>query len=125
MGAWVYNREGIRGTGKWIMEIERKVHIGGVIRDALVFDFKNRRGGVVRTDDLLQTVTRLFALLHERRIEYVLVGGVAMLQYVEGRNTADIDLIMAVPSLRRVPELQITHQESDFVQVTFSGLQID
>ena len=64
------------------MDTKRQVHIGRVIQEARVFDFKNWRGGGGSTDDLLQTVARLFALLHERRIEYVLVGGVAMLQYV-------------------------------------------
>src|SRR4051812_33415542 len=107
------------------METKRQVHIGRVIHEARVFDFKNWREGRVRMDDLLQTVTRLFTLLHERRIEYVLVGGVAMLQYVEGRNTADIDLIMALPSLRMLPELQITHQEAEFACGLFSDLHID
>ena len=36
------------------------------------------------------------ALLRERQNEYVLVGGIGLLQYVAGRNTEDIDLIMAV-----------------------------
>jgi hypothetical protein len=46
----------------------------------------------VDSDFLIETVARFFALLCERRIEYVLVGGIATLQYVEGRNTEDIDL---------------------------------
>jgi len=48
----------------------------------------------MNSDFLIETVTRFFALLRERQIEYVLVGGIALLQYVEGRNTEDIDLIM-------------------------------
>lgn len=38
-------------------------------------------------DILIETVSRFFSLLRERQIDYVLVGGIALLQYVEGRNT--------------------------------------
>ena len=34
---------------------------------------------------LLDAVDRLFGLLEDRGIEYLLVGGIALLQYVEGR----------------------------------------
>ena len=77
--------------------IRPRVHIGQVVRNATVFNFKNWQGKPLNTDSLLQTVSRLFALLHERQVEYLLVGGVALLQYIEGRNTEDIDLIMALP----------------------------
>ncbi len=36
------------------------------------------------------------ACLAERKIEYWLVGGVALLSYVDGRNTQDIDLIGSI-----------------------------
>ena len=77
------------------------------------------------TDNLLQTVSRLFALLDERQIEHLLVGGIALLQYVEGRNTQDIDLIMAVSSLKKLPEIRIIEQDEDFARGQFDGLQID
>jgi hypothetical protein len=38
-------------------------------------------------------VRSVFAALHAAPINYLLVGGVARLNYVEGRNTQDIDLI--------------------------------
>ncbi len=105
--------------------ITRRVHIGNVIRNAVVFNFRNSLGGAVITDNLLQTVSRLFALLDERQIEYALVGGIALLQYVEGRNTQDIDLIMAVSSLEKLPEIQIIEQNRDFARGKFDELQID
>jgi predicted nucleotidyltransferase len=79
----------------------------------------------MNADSLLQTVARLFALLHERQVEYVLVGGVAMLQYVEGRNTEDIDLIMALSSLKKLPEIEVTSQDMYFARGKFDELQID
>jgi len=102
-----------------------KVHIGNVIRNAVAFNFKNWRGGTMNADTLLQTVARLFAVLHERQIDYLLVGGVALLQYVEGRNTEDIDLIMALPSLKKLPEIQIASQDVNFARGKFDELQID
>lgn len=75
---------------------------------------------------LLDAAARLFALLEERRIDYLLVGGIALLQYVEGRNTEDIDLIMALSSLDKLPEIQKTGQDGDdFARGLFDGLKID
>jgi hypothetical protein len=105
--------------------VTNRVHIGNVIRNAIVFNFRNSPGGAVITDNLLQTVSRLFILLDERQIEYLLVGGIAMLQYVEGRNTQDIDLIMAVSSLEKLPEIRVIEQNRDFAHGQFHELQID
>lgn len=109
------------------MSIQSPVHIGEVIRNAVVFDFKNWAGDstLANSDSLLQAVQRLFALLDERGVDYVLVGGVALLTYVEGRNTRDIDLIMALSSLERLPEIKVQSQERDFARGEFEGLQVD
>jgi hypothetical protein len=79
----------------------------------------------VNSEGLLQSVDRLFTLLSERQIEYLLVGGIALLQYVEGRNTEDIDLIMAVSSLRDLPEITVLSQDADFARGKFDDLKID
>src|SRR5215218_11280982 len=96
----------------------REVHIGKVVRNAVLFNFREC-GGAVQGDDLLQAVSRLFALLGERRTDYLLVGGIALLKYVEGRNTEDIDLIMALASLDELPEIRKTSREEDFALGTF------
>src|SRR5258706_7124407 len=101
------------------------LHIGRVIQNAAAFDFKRRNGVTVDPDSLVSTVYELFALLHEREVEYVLVGGIAMLQYIEGRNTEDIDLIMALPSLKKLPEIEVTEKDVYFARGKFRGLQID
>lgn len=103
----------------------REVHIGKVVRNAVLFNFGREHGGAVQGEDLLETVSRIFALLEERGTDYLLVGGIALLKYVEGRNTEDIDLIMALSSLERLPEIRIEKRDDDFVRGLFDGLQID
>jgi hypothetical protein len=73
----------------------------------------------------MEAVRRLFALLDERGVDYLLVGGIALLGYVEGRNTEDIDLIVAAPALERLPEIRLQSREGDFARGILDGLQID
>lgn len=99
--------------------------IGEIIRNGIVFDFKNRDRRFMSEDDLRSTVARLFSLLDERNVDYVLVGGIALLQYIAGRNTQDIDLIVTLSSLGQLPEIQITQNDEYFARGEFDGLQID
>ncbi|MBI4631200.1 MAG: hypothetical protein HY740_05695 [Chloroflexi bacterium] len=105
--------------------VHSHIPIGSIIRNAVVFNFKNHQGEIMNTDDLIDTIAHLFKLLDERKIEYVLVGGIAMLQYIEGRNTEDIDLIMALSSVQRLPEIKISEQDDNFARGKFGELQID
>lgn len=103
----------------------REVHIGKVVCNAVLFNSGKPRSGAMKENDLQQAVSRLFALLQERQTDYLLVGGIALLKYVEGRNTEDIDLIMALSSLETLPELRIDSRDADFVRATLEGLQVD
>jgi hypothetical protein len=107
------------------MTIQSSVQIGNVIRNAVVFNVKNWLGDTMNADSLLESVEQLFALLETRQIEYVLVGGIALLHYVEGRNTEDLDLIMALSSLKKLPEIKVTSQDMYFVRGEYGELQID
>lgn len=55
----------------------------------------------------------------------MLVGGIALLHYVEGRNTQDLDLVMAASSMTRLPELETAEQDENFVRASFGGLTVD
>jgi hypothetical protein len=107
------------------MTIQSSVQIGDVIRNAVVFNVKNWLGGTMNSDSLIQSVQDFFAVLEEREIDYVLVGGIAILHYVEGRNTQDLDLLMAASSLDKLPELKITNQDMYFARANYGELQID
>ena len=102
-----------------------RVHIGEVIRNAVVFNPANPQEILMNPDILIETVSRFFSVLRERQIDYVLVGGIALLQYVEGRNTEDIDLIMAVSALEQLPELKLESRDADFARSRFGDLRID
>jgi hypothetical protein len=105
--------------------ISPRVHIGEVIRNAVVFNPETTQDILMNSDLLIETVARFFSLLHEREIDYVLVGGIALLQYVEGRNTEDIDLIMAVSALEKLPELSLETRDGDFARGKFGNLKVD
>jgi predicted nucleotidyltransferase len=107
------------------MTIQSSIQIGDVIRNAVAFNIKNWLGGTMNSDSLIQSVQDFFSVLEERKIDYVLVGGIAILHYVEGRNTQDLDLLMAVSSLEKLPELKIKSQDIDFVRANYGELQID
>src|SRR5258708_2522224 len=102
-----------------------RAHIGEVVRNAIVVKPGNLQEPLVNSDLLIETVASFFSLLRERQIEYVLVGGIALLQYIEGRNTEDIDLIMAVSSLERMPELIVETHDEDFARGKFRDLKVD
>jgi hypothetical protein len=99
--------------------------LAAVLCHAQVFDPKRWNTVVSQSDfnQLLKTVDRLFEELDSSGAPYLLVGGIAMLTYVEGRNTEDIDLIMRRPDL---PEQMVIAEESrDFVRADYHGLQVD
>jgi len=107
------------------MTIQSSIQIGSVIRNAVVFNINNWIGGMMNSDPIIQSVQDLFAVLEKRKIDYVLVGGIAILHYVEGRNTQDLDLLMAFSSLEKLPELKISSQDLNFVRAEYGELQID
>jgi hypothetical protein len=107
------------------MTIQSSLQIGYVIRNAVVFNVKNWLGGTMNSDSLIQSVQDFFSILEKRKIDYVLVGGIAILHYVEGRNTQDLDLLMAASSLEKLPELTISKQNMYFVRANYNELQID
>jgi hypothetical protein len=107
------------------MTIQSSTQIGDVIRNAVVFNIKNWLGGMMNSDSLIQSVQDFFTLLEQRKIDYVLVGGIAILHYIEGRNTQDLDVLMAVSSLEKLPELKVANQDMYFVRASYNELQID
>jgi hypothetical protein len=99
--------------------------IAEIIRHGVLFDVKNWKNPVFSSDNLMALVEQLFTMLTEREIDYLLVGGVALLSYIKGRNTQDIGLILAKLDLNRLPEISLTDENQDFARGMFQDLQID
>ncbi len=102
------------------------VDISQTIVYGVAFDPKNgERLKTMDLNELYASVGRLFDLLEERKVDYVLVGDIAMLAYVEGRNTQDIDLIVSPHDLDRLPELVIEDRNQDFARAWLGDLRVD
>jgi hypothetical protein len=74
--------------------------------------------------DIRGEVRALFTALRDAQVDYVLVGGVAMLSYVEVRNTQDVDLIVDLKDIHKVDWLA-TIQDRDFGKANYHGLRVD
>jgi hypothetical protein len=99
--------------------------IGEILKNGVLFDMKNWGNELSNASHLPEIVDRLFTTLADRNIKYLLVGGVALLSYIEGRNTQDIDLILSIEDLSQFPEITITDENKDFARGLYEGLQID
>jgi len=99
--------------------------IAEIIINGIVFDLKNWCSGMSNLDNFVEVIDYLFNILVQRNIDYLLVGGVALLSYIEGRNTQDIDLILSSSALENLSEITILERNNNFDRGNFSGLQVD
>ena len=100
--------------------------VGELISYGILFDPRNaERIRSMDFDALLASIPRLFDLLEQRGVDYVLVGGVAMRVHTAGRNTQDIDLIVPADALERLPEIRIVDRNDSFARGEFGGLEVD
>ncbi len=100
----------------------KPVDIAHTILNAHVF---NPRSPDVAEGDLVQAVNDLLDTLEAQQVGYLLVGGIALLAYVAGRNTEDIDLILSLSDLEVLDELIVSEQDQNFARATFHGLRVD
>jgi hypothetical protein len=93
--------------------------IDDILLHGRAFDPKCR----MPTANLRGTIRALFEELAGKPIDYVLVGGVALLSYVEGRNTQDIDLIVRPEDLGKMPWSAVK-QDDDLGRAEYRGLRV-
>lgn len=99
--------------------------IGEILRDAAAGRLEHVLAENREPYDLIGSAERLFDLLESQKIEFIVVGGIAMLQYVEGRNTRDVDLIVQPDATKRIPELAVLSEDRDFARADFQGVLLD
>jgi hypothetical protein len=93
--------------------------IDEIVQNAHAFDPR-----ASKTNDLRPAVEALFDELEGTGVDYVLVGEVALLSYLEGRNTQDIHLIVSPGDLGKVP-WDAQAQDADFARASFRGVRVD
>jgi hypothetical protein len=98
----------VLGPAAWGREPMPEAHMAGDIEDRLK-----------------SQLIELFTMLHERKVPYVLVGGIAMLTYVQGRNTKDVDLVLSLESLAAIPEIVVSDMNKDFGRGKLKDLLVD
>jgi hypothetical protein len=76
------------------------------------------------TADLRPAIVALFGELRDAKVDYLLVGDVALLAYVEGRNTQDIDLIVSPKDVARLG-WRARLKDDDFGEATYRGVSVD
>lgn len=102
------------------------VDIGQTLLNAAVFDLKtNANRSLSEFQMIPQHVEEFLDLLAEHEIDFVLVGGLAMLSHVEGRNTQDIDLIVGLREIRELPDLEIREHDEHFALANYKTLRVD
>lgn len=104
------------------------VNISRVLARAAVFDFRRHatRESFMDASNISQEAEELFDLLETRGTPFLLVGGLAMLAHVRGRNTDDVDLIISVPDQRRLePEVALLEAGSPFSMGRYKQLRVD
>ncbi len=94
--------------------------IDEIIENGIVFNLCSE----APMNDIRGEVRALFAALRDAQVDYVLVGGVAMLSYVEVRNTQDVDLIIEPKDLQKL-DWQATIHDRDFGKANYHGLRVD
>ncbi len=105
-------------------------HVGEILAGAATWQryrprMREDTGPEADPSEISRQTEALLDLLAEREINCVLVGAVAMLQYVPGRNTKDIDFIMPKSELRRCPEIVVFHEDETFCQASFGCVNVD
>ena len=102
------------------------ISIAETIACGVAFDPQNsRRVKQMDLNELFASVGHLFDLLEQRKVDYVLTGGIALLSYVEGRNTQDVDLILSRKVIDLLPELTIEDENQEFLRARLGELQVD
>lgn len=96
------------------------VAIDQVLEAAQAFDVKNR----APMTDLRSVAEGLFDELEREHADYLLVGGLALLAYIEGRNTQDVDLIVDPGVVSRLP-WHGRILDHDFAEAAYRGIHVD
>jgi hypothetical protein len=99
--------------------------VGSVsVSDTVGFGIAFNPKMVTPPENVRSAIEALFDEIEQREVDTLLVGGVAILAYVAGRNTQDIDLIVRPEDLGRV-SWEVASRDADFARASYRGVQVD
>lgn len=100
------------------------LNIADVLYHGIAFDPKNwNRDAVAR--DIAAASERLLDALKRDQIPFTLVGDLAMLSHIEGRNTCVIDLIVSLSDLTQVQGIEVQEVNEQFAMIRYAGLRVN
>jgi hypothetical protein len=83
------------------------------------------RNSSMDAESLFQCVDSFLDLLTAREVPSVLAGGLALLVHAEGRNTKNLDLIVAFSDILELPGLALEERNEWFARGSFGPLRVD
>jgi hypothetical protein len=102
------------------------VDIARVITDATQSRWTSKaQAHVVNPASIPKDTEKFLDALEAANVPYLLVGGIALLQYIDGRNTQDIDFILALDDAKKIVGLEIRDSNEFFAQAFYGDLQVD
>lgn len=102
------------------------IDIADVVHKGVSFRWQNKSLTELMSDSRIpQDVNSFLDALLEAAVPYVLVGGIALLQYIESRNTEDIDFILALKDAEKIQGLELQEINEFFARGKFQSLTVD
>jgi hypothetical protein len=104
----------------------RALSIDSILSNGWLFDWKNQAQGasVMSIAEIESAAVSLFEELALANVDYLLVGGIALLSYVPGRNTQDVDLLIHEADLSKIPGAP-SRTSTEFGQSPYHGIRVD
>ncbi len=105
-----------------------KACIKEIIYSANAFNTRNWFNDYkMNSDNLPKSVDSFLKLLSQNKIDIVIVGGIALLSYMQDRNTQDLDLIVSKADFYKISaSLKVVESDENFANCeTFDGLKVD
>lgn len=102
------------------------VDIASVITKAHVADWRAKSHSVLMSHaELPHDVERFLSAMESANMDCLLVGGLALLTYVSGRNTEDIDLIAKLSDLKAIEGIVVDEENAKSARAHFGQLEVD
>lgn len=98
----------------------RELSIDRIVEAGRTFNL----GREMPVENIRSSLRDLFTDLEMNGVDYVLVGGVALLAFVEGRNTQDVDLIVDPTQAQHMP-WNARLIDRDFGKASYRGIDVD